>query len=409
VSTTDSHVVVVGAGIGGLASALLLARSGASVTLVEKHRSSAVGAGILLQPNGLAVLHGLGLGRQLQRSGHRIAASRVRAADGRVITELVTPDFGHGLDHVLAIRRATLHQLLETAVAAERGITVRRGVEVTGAASTGSVELAEHDHVGTLSGDLVVGADGVHSTVRTGDGFDATVTATGQRYVRGLVPADPADADELEGEFWTPLGVFGGARVDASTTYFYASARAPEVARAVDAADLAALRRAWAAQLPAAGPVLERVRDAGDLLVNDVVRVDCRRWYDGRLVLLGDAAHAMAPTLGQGANSALVDAAVLAQELSRPQPVPSALERYAARRQAPVRRVQDRADRVARLAHLRSTVLRRGRNRAMRGLGRLPGADERLVRAAQQEDPGRLFRAVRTLSDPAGAAPEQGG
>jgi 2-polyprenyl-6-methoxyphenol hydroxylase-like FAD-dependent oxidoreductase len=406
VSIAGTEVVVIGAGIGGLASALLLARSGASVTLVEKHPASAtVGAGILLQPNGLAVLSGLGLGRHLQEDSHRMTASRVRDSGGRVIAAPATPDFGDGLDHVLAIRRSSVHRVLEAAVADEPEISVRRGEEAMTVSTSGDVRMHGKGGPSTLTGDLVVGADGVHSTVRTCAGFGATVTTTGQRYIRGLVAAGPSDED-LDGEYWTRLGLFGGARVDASTTYFYASAGAPDVARAIDAADLIGLRRAWAGILPVAGRVLAGVADAGDLLVNDVVRVDCRRWHDGRLVLLGDAAHAMAPTMGQGANSALVDAAVLAQELARPQPLPAALERYDARRRAAVRVVQDRADRVARLAHLTSPVLRSGRNWAMRGLGRLPGSAERMIRTAQQEDPARLFRTVRTLSDAAGATTE---
>jgi len=96
-----------------------------------------------------------------------------------------------------------------------------------------------------------------------------------------------------------------------------------------------------------------------DLLVNDVARIDCDRWSVGRLVLLGDAAHAMAPNLGQGANSALVDAAVLVAELSdgsRPDP----LGRYARRRRAAVRAVQDRADTLAALAGVTNPVLRAG-------------------------------------------------
>jgi 2-polyprenyl-6-methoxyphenol hydroxylase-like FAD-dependent oxidoreductase len=402
VSTARTRVVVVGAGIGGLASALLLARTGASVTLLERHSSStAVGAGLLLQPNGLAVLSGLGLGSVLHRQGHRMAASRVHDRNGRPVAVLATPDFGHGLDHVLAIRRSCVHEVLEEAVAAQPGIVVRRGAEVTGASPAGSVDLRGPDRPATLAADLVVGADGVHSTVRSCADFGTTLPSSRRHYLRGLVPAGPPD-EHLDGEYWTPLGLFGGARVDASTTYFYASVAGAQVARAVDAADLPALRRAWTAQLAVAGRVLERVGDFGDLLVNEVVRVDCLRWHRERVVLLGDAAHAMAPTLGQGANSALVDAAVLADELSRPGPLDPALERYAARRRVRVRRVQDRADTLTRVAHLTSPGAGRARDAVLRTLGRLPGGAARTVRAAQQEDPDRLLRTVRALC--AGAA-----
>jgi 2-polyprenyl-6-methoxyphenol hydroxylase-like FAD-dependent oxidoreductase len=396
------QVVVVGAGIGGLASALLLARTGASVTLLEKHPSSAgVGAGLLLQPNGLAVLSGLGLGPALDRHGHRMAASRVHDRNGRPVAVLATPDSGHGLDHVLAIRRSCVHEVLEEAVAAQPGIVVHRRAEVTGASAAGSVDVRRPEGPATLAADLVVGSDGVHSTVRSCADFGTTLTSTRRRYLRGLVPAGPPDED-LDGEYWTPLGLFGGARVDASTTYFYASVAGPEVARAVDAGDLPALRAAWTAQLAVAGRVLERVGDFGDLLVDEVVRVDCRHWHHERVVLLGDAAHAMAPTLGQGANSALVDAAVLADELSRPAPLHTALEQYAGRRRAQVRRVQDRADMITRAAHLTSPAVGRGRDAVLRTLARLPGGAARTIRAMQQEDPPRLLRTVRALS--AGAA-----
>jgi hypothetical protein len=105
--------------------------------------------------------------------------------------------------------------------------------------------------------------------------------------------------------------------------------------------DLSAFRALWTRVLPPAGPALDRVACWEELLVIEVSRVDCERWVDGRLVLVGDAAHAMAPNLGQGANSALVDAAVLAVELAADQPVDQALSRYAQRRRQPVRRVQD--------------------------------------------------------------------
>jgi 2-polyprenyl-6-methoxyphenol hydroxylase-like FAD-dependent oxidoreductase len=389
------RVVVAGGAVGGMAAALLLARAGASVTVLERvAEPAAVGAGLVLQPNGLAVLAGLGLDGQLAGAGHRMgAAGMVRSASGATLARIQVPDFGGGLDHVLAIRRSRLHDLLLAAVrAAHPAVALRLGAEVTGAGGDGTVSFQAGGVAGTVTGDLVVGADGVGSVVRQGGHFGAR-TRAGATYLRGLVAGDDLG---LEGEWWTPLGLFGGAPMGDGTTYFYGSATRPPVAAALAAGDLAGLRAAWAAALPLAGRVLERVQDPAELLVNQVVRVDCERWHDGRLVLVGDAAHAMAPTLGQGANSALVDAAVLAAELAGDRPAEAALARYTARRRPAVRRVQDTADRVARLAELASPPLRRARDRLLAAASGL-GA-ERRVRAVQQEDPSRLLEAVRRLS-----------
>jgi 2-polyprenyl-6-methoxyphenol hydroxylase-like FAD-dependent oxidoreductase len=377
----DLRVTVVGAGIGGMATSLLLARAGASVVLLERvGEVAAVGAGLLLQANGLAVLSGLGLDEKLRADGFLSDGVPVRAADGAVISSLPVPDFGEGLDRVLAVRRSAVHEALLDAVSAEPAIALRLGVEVRGSEP--------------FDTDLVVGADGVSSVVRAGGNFGARVRSTGAVYLRGLVPLA---GDGFAGEYWTQSGLFGGAPVDAATQYFYASATAPAVRAAVSSRDLPALSRAWAAALPCAAAAFDAVGAFDDLLVSEVVRVDCARWADGRRVLLGDAAHAMAPNAGQGANSALVDAAVLTDELARGTTVEAALAAYTARRRRRVRRVQDAADRLARVAHWQGRRTTRLRDGLLRVVDRRAGLAERLVRSTMQEDPADLRQRVRSL------------
>jgi 2-polyprenyl-6-methoxyphenol hydroxylase-like FAD-dependent oxidoreductase len=390
VTLVDGPVVVAGAGIGGAATALLLARSGARVTLCERvGEPRAVGAGILLQPNGIAVLTGLGLAPAIRERAWSARVANVADGHGRVLLASPVPDFGRGYDHMLVVRRSHLQRVLVDAVAADDRITCRFGCEVVAAAPDGHVVWRGDAGEESVHAALVVGADGLHSRVRDGGRF-APVRTGGVVSFRAL--GAPIVATAMS-EYWTALGIFGGGPVDGAY-YCYGSAGAPAVADALARRDLVAFRRLWADACPAAGRVLEGLASLDDLLVNEATRIDCARWVDGRLVLLGDAAHAMAPNVGQGANSALVDGAVLVDALATAGGQASALATYERRRRAPVRRVQDAAGVLARLGEVRSPVLRWTRDKLIRlVLGRMSA--ERSVRLGQQEEPVWLEQVSR--------------
>jgi 2-polyprenyl-6-methoxyphenol hydroxylase-like FAD-dependent oxidoreductase len=134
---------------------------------------------------------------------------------------------------------------------------------------------------------------------------------------------------------------------------------------ALDHRDLQAFVRAWTRAYPASTRVLDGLQSFDELLQNEVVRVDCERWTDGRLVLVGDAAHAMAPNLGQGANSALVDCAVLYDELRRASSLADGLAAYQLRRQVAVRRVSIASSKLGALAEITHPFARVVRDRLL--------------------------------------------
>ena len=210
-----------------------------------------------------------------------------------------------------------------------------------------------------------------------------------------------AEPPRRAAEYWTPLGLFGVSPLGDGTTYFYADATAADVTAAIVDLDLERFRSVWTDVLPACRGVLDRIAGDGSLLVNAVRRVDCDTFVDGRLVLLGDAAHAMEPTLGQGANSAFVDAAVLAEPaVASAADVDRALVAYDARRQArnTVRAAGRRG--AARLAALHSSVAASVRNRFVRLVSAIQGC-RAAVSEASAGGPGRAVPGRRWAPQPA--------
>jgi 2-polyprenyl-6-methoxyphenol hydroxylase-like FAD-dependent oxidoreductase len=192
---------------------------------------------------------------------------------------------------------------------------------------------------------VVLGADGARSAVREASGLAARVTMVGLGSLRGV--AERSTRGEVVREIWAAGGRrFGIAPLPHGRTYFYCSAPLGPWRDEV-ACDPRAWIDGWRSEIPEAAAILEAVADWSRVVYDELGEVVVRRWWRGPVVLLGDAAHAMTPDLGQGANSAMVDALVLVRLLAEAGArVEDAARAYERVRRRFVRRVQMAARQV---------------------------------------------------------------
>jgi 2-polyprenyl-6-methoxyphenol hydroxylase-like FAD-dependent oxidoreductase len=332
-TTAKRKALVIGGGIGGLTAALALRRDGWTVEVYEQAPVlREVGSGLMISPNAVRVLFGLGLPHVVER-GVPVSLIELCSWKGEVLKggTLGKEQPWYEVPGVL-MHRAALHGVLHEALGDEGlhlGARLVRFEERWGGVQASFEDGRE------ARGDVLVGADGLRSVVRARLHPGEPLRYAGYPCWRGLVrsfshPALPIGLlRETQGQ-GARFGV-GYIRQQEGLVYWWATANAPEV-QPVPGGDKAFLREVFAtAHAPI--PELIAATEEGDLLRNDLYdRLPLRQWGEGRVTLLGDAAHPMMPNMGQGACSAIEDAAVLAQALGETEDVERALREYEARR-----------------------------------------------------------------------------
>jgi 2-polyprenyl-6-methoxyphenol hydroxylase-like FAD-dependent oxidoreductase len=303
------RVVVAGGGIGGITLALALAREGIEARILEKAPALApVGAGISVQSNAMRVLRKLGADEDVQAAGRVLEDSAILDPRGRALVRMSIAELARRIGApVVAIHRARLHEVLVGKLAP--GV-LALGREVTGF-TDGEGGIEAQTTGGAERGDLLVGADGLHSIVRKSIANDAPVYAgyTSWRGIATGVDVVPALATET----WGRGARFGVVPIGHGEVYWFATANRPASSTThADPAELRELFRGWHAPIPA---LLDATKTILRTDIHDLPTL--ASWHRGRAVLLGDAAHAMTPNLGQGGCQAIEDALVLASVLGR--------------------------------------------------------------------------------------------
>ncbi|MEU5808822.1 MULTISPECIES: FAD-dependent monooxygenase [unclassified Streptomyces] len=338
----NGTALVIGGGIGGLAAAIGLHRTGWEVTVLERFAApDDTGAGISLAANGIRALDALGVGGAVRAAARPQYTGGTRTPDGRPLSRMDGAALERALGTpVTGIPRAELHSLLRGALPPG---CLRTGV-------TGSLDTALRGEGPAPAPDLVVAADGVRSASRARLFPDHPGPVYSGSTVLRAITAEPVDLDADFELTWGPGAEFGHIAFADGRAEWHAVLAAPPGVRHAD--PLAVLRQRFAHWQEPVARLLAATRPE-DVLHHDVHELvtPLPSYAAGRVALLGDAAHAMTPNLGQGACQALEDAVTLAAELAAGPDVPTALARYDAVRRPRSQAVARAARRAGRLGH----------------------------------------------------------
>ncbi|MBG6216297.1 2-polyprenyl-6-methoxyphenol hydroxylase-like FAD-dependent oxidoreductase [Arthrobacter sp. CAN_A6] len=346
----ERTAVIIGGGIAGLTAAASLLRQGWAVTVLEQaDRITEVGAGLSITSNGLSALASLGIDSAVRSAGYPLRLAGTMDHRGDWLMRIPRNRSGEPAQEVYGIHRQQLHRLLRKAT---DGACLVSGAQVSRIypgdpdGARASVQCSTAHGTRNYEADLVVGADGLRSTLRNQVAPATSARYSGKSAWRGIVQDDSL----VSGDFaviWGPGTEFGAVRISADQVYWYVYTHTAEKTRWPNEKSAAGnYFSGWAAPVPS----LIDATTADQVLRHNVYSLAPRltTYVHGRTVLIGDAAHAMVPTMGQGANSSLEDGVcvglLIGRAVNAGTPLAIALQRFDAQR-------RPRTQQIARRSH----------------------------------------------------------
>lgn len=358
--------VIIGAGIGGLSTAVAMSIHNIDVKVFEAAKEiSSVGAGILVPPNAMAILDRYKLGSQVRDAGVAIDSINLVDLKGKIISETGTFHNNNGkVYQTVAIHRGRLQSILLNALPAETVVSNKRCIEIV--STLDDIRAVFHD--GTYaSGRFFVGADGIHSNVRDSIFPESSLRYSGQTCWRGV--ADIVLAPEWLSrltEIWGNGIRFGFVPISESKVYWYATKVEKQGGRDRSSdlkQSLLTLYRDCldpVREIISSTPVSSIIRDdLADLL-------PLKSWFSDATVLIGDAAHASTPNLGQGGAQAIEDSWFLAEAIKHCVTIDDAFGKFQKSRKVKAQKVVDASWQIGKATNLSSNVACNVRNTIFR-------------------------------------------
>lgn len=330
--TEPRKAIVAGAGVGGLTAGIALQRAGWQVTVFEAAQTLRTGGtGLSIMANAMAALNSIGAHAPVEQAGQEIRQFFFKKPGGAPITSIPIHEIGEQLGYPsISIQRPLLLRALAQQLAPDTLIT---GVRCAGYTNHANGVTVRFEDGSTREADLLIGADGLNSVIRRQMLGETPIRSSGYVAWLAVTPlSHPVMTEGYVAHYWGRGKRFGLCDVGDGQAYWWGTCNddnAADAALSISKQEVLSAYAGWSAEVIAA---IEATPESAILKMHARDREPVEQFFDGHVVLLGDAAHPMLPSLGQGAAQAIEDAVVLADHLARTPDLRNALAQYQARR-----------------------------------------------------------------------------